>query len=176
MWVFAAPFKTRSEFEAENLVLRHRRAELHRSAPRRAKLGSTDRLLFVLLYRFCPQVLNAIVIIRPETVVRRHPPSQSWKTCLRNHSDGTASVDFLLQQVSHALLSWPRYTDFTPCTARRADHLRPSTRRTASFLRPDSIFGNDSQECANWRPKLRPYLTTAKNHPKLGCYFVAFIK
>ena len=72
MWAFAAPFKTRSKLEAENLVLRHQLAMLHRSAPRRAKLGSTDRLLFVLFYRFFPKVLNAIGLVRPETVVRWH--------------------------------------------------------------------------------------------------------
>ncbi len=29
-------------------------------------------------------------------VGRRHPPSQSWKTFLRNHADGIASIDFFV--------------------------------------------------------------------------------
>jgi hypothetical protein len=31
-----------------------------------------DRLFFILLYRWCPSILKAMVIIRPETVVRWH--------------------------------------------------------------------------------------------------------
>jgi transposase InsO family protein len=33
---------------------------------------AVDRLAFVLLYRLCPSVMDAVVIIRPETVIRWH--------------------------------------------------------------------------------------------------------
>jgi len=35
-------------------------------------LTRIDRLLFVWLYRLCPSVLSAVVIVQPETVVRWH--------------------------------------------------------------------------------------------------------
>ena len=147
------------------MALRHQVTVLCRSMPRRLQLRGTDRFLFVWLYRLWPGVLNSIVIVKPNTVVRWHrrgfkafwrwksrghagrprlsqdirdlirevslanplwgaprmhgellkvgidvaqstvakymikrrgPPSQSWKTFLRNHADGIASVDFLV--------------------------------------------------------------------------------
>jgi hypothetical protein len=167
-------FKSRARLEAENLVLRHQLNLLRRKAPKRLRLTSADRLLFVWLYRFLPSTLDAITIIKPETVIRWHrcgfrwywrwksrprggrprvaaeirdlvrqmslvnplwgaprihgellklgievaqstvakylakgqrPPSQSWKTFLRNHTAAIASVDlFVVPTVSFKLL------------------------------------------------------------------------
>ncbi|MEC5325550.1 helix-turn-helix domain-containing protein [Aurantimonas sp. A3-2-R12] len=157
--------KSRRRLESENLALRHQVAVLRRSVPRRLRLQRGDRLLFVWLYRLWPGVLNSIVIVQPETVVRWHrrgfkafwrwesrhrpgrpgipneirdlirevslanplwgaprihgellkvgievaqstvakymikhsrPPSQAWKTFLRNHAEGIASIDFVV--------------------------------------------------------------------------------
>jgi len=63
-------FKPRSRLEAEIVVLRHQLAVLRRGAPRRLYLRWADRVLFVWLYRRFPLVLDAITIVRPETVVR----------------------------------------------------------------------------------------------------------
>jgi transposase InsO family protein len=150
---------------AENTVLRHQVAILRQKAPAHLHIGRRDRLFLALLYRYFPDVLDAIHIVRPETLVRWHrmgfralwrwksrsrggrpkvskeirdliremslanplwgaprihgelmmleidiaqstvakymirrrgPPSQSWKTFLRNHADGVASCDFLI--------------------------------------------------------------------------------
>lgn len=158
-------FRSRSELQAEILALRHQVNVLRRSAPRCPKLGNTDRLLFICLYRLWPGVLRSIIVVQPETVVRWHrqgfkafwrlksrsargrpkvpkeirdlireislanplwgaprihgeilklgievaqstvakylargrrPPSQSWKTFLRNHTDGIVSIDFFV--------------------------------------------------------------------------------
>jgi len=158
-------FRSRKRLEAENLALRHHVTVLRRSAPRRLRLRSSDRFLFALLYRLWPGVLEAVVIVQPETIVHWHrtgykafrrwksrnrlgrsrippevrtlirevslanplwraprihgellkvgidvaqstvakympqgrrPPSQSWKTFLRNHADGIASADFFM--------------------------------------------------------------------------------
>jgi hypothetical protein len=43
-----------------------------RKSPRRVTLNSIDRLLLVWLYRLAPGVLDALKIIRPETVLRWH--------------------------------------------------------------------------------------------------------
>jgi hypothetical protein len=47
-------------------------AELRRKSPKRVTLGSIDRLLLVGLYRLAPGVLDALQIVRPETLMRWH--------------------------------------------------------------------------------------------------------
>src|SRR5256885_278278 len=65
-------FKSRRRLEAEILVLRHQLNILQQRAPRRPHLRWADRALFIWLYRRCPRILDAITIVRPETVVRWH--------------------------------------------------------------------------------------------------------
>jgi hypothetical protein len=65
-------FKSRRQLEAEILVLRHQLNVLQQRAPRRLHLRWVDRALFVWFYRRCPRILDAITIVRPETVVRWH--------------------------------------------------------------------------------------------------------
>jgi transposase InsO family protein len=158
-------FKSRQRLEAEILVLRHQLNVLQQRAPRRVHLHWASRALFIWLYRCCPRILDAITIVRPETVVRWHRmgfaaywrwksrspggrprigkelrdlirrmsfenplwgaprihgellrlgfevaqstvsiymvprrdrPSQSWKTFLRNHAEGIASIDLFV--------------------------------------------------------------------------------
>ncbi len=67
-----APLKPRARLYLENLALRHQLAVLRRTAPRRVRLRIADRLLFVWLYRLWPGVLEAMAIVRPETVLRWH--------------------------------------------------------------------------------------------------------
>src|SRR5450631_4431935 len=65
-------FKSRRLLEAEVLVLRHQLNVLQQRAPRRLYLTWIDRALFVWLYRGYPRILDAITILRPETIVRWH--------------------------------------------------------------------------------------------------------
>jgi hypothetical protein len=65
-------FKPRRRLEAEILVLRHQLNVIRQRAPDRVHLRWVDRALFVWLYRCCPRILDAITIVRPETVVRWH--------------------------------------------------------------------------------------------------------
>src|SRR3989441_10945317 len=51
---------------------RHQVSVLRRQPPGRPRLFSTDRLLWVWLYRVWPQVLNAMVLVKPATVVQWH--------------------------------------------------------------------------------------------------------
>jgi hypothetical protein len=64
-------FKPRQQLEAEILALRHQLNILHR-APSRPHLRRVDRALFIWLYRRWPRILNAITVVRPETVLRWH--------------------------------------------------------------------------------------------------------
>ncbi len=157
--------KPRSVLEAEITALRQQVIMLRRQAPKQLTLRRNDRLLLAFLYRFFPEVRNAIHIVQPETLVRWHrmgfqaswrwksrprggrpkvakeirdliremsianplwgapriqdelkmlginiaqstvaeymirrrgPPSQSWKSFIRNHTDGIAACDFLV--------------------------------------------------------------------------------
>jgi transposase InsO family protein len=161
----ASMFKSRARLEAEILVLRHQLMILRRKAPPRPRLSVVDRLIFVWFYRLRPSIIDAVTIVRPETVVRWHragfrlywrlksrscggrppisgelrrliremnvvnplwgaprihgellklgievaqstvakymarrrrPPSQGWKTFLRNHAAGIAAMDLLV--------------------------------------------------------------------------------
>jgi hypothetical protein len=65
-------FKSRRQLETEILVLRHQLNVLRQRAPRRLHLRWADRALFIWLYRHCPRILDAVTIVRPETVVRWH--------------------------------------------------------------------------------------------------------
>src|SRR6516165_10483217 len=65
-------FKSRRRLEAEILVLRHQLNVLRQRAPRRLHLRWADRAVFIWLYRRFPRILDAITIVRPETVVRWH--------------------------------------------------------------------------------------------------------
>jgi transposase InsO family protein len=65
-------FESRRRLEAEVLVLRHQLNVLRRRAPRRLYLSWADRALFVWLHRRFPHILDAITIVRPETIVRWH--------------------------------------------------------------------------------------------------------
>src|SRR4029450_12635815 len=76
--------KSRPRLEAENLVLRHQVNILRRRATRRLWLSNADRLAFVLLYRLCPSVVEAVAIVRPETVIRWH--RQSFRAFWRSKS------------------------------------------------------------------------------------------
>jgi len=49
--VLAAPFKSRSRLEAENMALRHQLMVLRRQMRGRVHLTNLDRLLLVQLYR-----------------------------------------------------------------------------------------------------------------------------
>src|SRR5712671_6055004 len=167
-------FTRRARLEAENLLLRQQLVVLRRKSPKRVRLWNIDRLLLVWLYRLYPSLLDAIVIVEPETVLRWHrrgfraswrwkfrhvggrpridcdiralirrmsrenplwgaprihgellmlgievaestvgrymvrrrrPPSQGWKTFLRNHAAGIASLDlFVVRTISFKLL------------------------------------------------------------------------
>src|SRR6202011_748651 len=68
----ASLFKPKSQLEAENAALRQQLIVLQRKVRGRVQFTNSDRLFFIQLYRWCPSVLKAITIIRPETVVRWH--------------------------------------------------------------------------------------------------------
>jgi len=65
-------FRSRVRLEAEILVLRQQINVLRRKSPKRFVFRTFDRLVFVGLYRLAPSIVDALTIVRPETVVRWH--------------------------------------------------------------------------------------------------------
>src|SRR3981189_2428106 len=63
---------SRASLELELVALRHQVTVMRRQPPGRLRLFSTDRLLWVWLYRIWPQVLDAMVLVKPATVVQWH--------------------------------------------------------------------------------------------------------
>jgi hypothetical protein len=88
-------FRPRVALEAEVLVLRHQLNVLRRKSPKRVALNSIDRLLFVGLYRLAPGVLDALKIVRPETLMGWHRAGYRaywrWKTRPRGGRHPTAN-------------------------------------------------------------------------------------
>ena len=163
--ILGSLFESRARITAENILLRHQLNIARRHGPTRAHLSNWDRWGLVWVYRIVPDALNAVSLVRPETVIRWHrqgfrafwrwksrprggrpripqelrdlvremsranplwgaprihgellklgievsqstvatymprcsrPPSQSWKTFLRNHAPATAAIDVLV--------------------------------------------------------------------------------
>src|SRR5262247_3064846 len=70
--IFAFRFRSRASLELRLLALQHQLAVLRRQRPGRPPLSSLDRLLWVWLYRIWPQVIDAMVLVKPATVVEWH--------------------------------------------------------------------------------------------------------
>src|SRR5437899_912949 len=65
-------FRPRAALQAEILVLRHQLIVLRRKSPKRLAFGNVDRLVFTALYHVAPGVLDALKILKPQTVIRWH--------------------------------------------------------------------------------------------------------
>ena len=102
--VLASLFRSRAKLEAENLVLRQQINVLRRRTPKRPDLNNTDRFLFVWLYRWFPSVLEAVAIVRPETIILWHRAGfrAYWRWRSRNRV-GRPKVSAELRRVSSSL-------------------------------------------------------------------------
>jgi hypothetical protein len=73
LWsLFLGLFRPRASLEAENLALRQQIIVLQRTAPKRLRFNTFDRLIFVGLYRLFPDFRDALAVVSPETVIRWH--------------------------------------------------------------------------------------------------------
>ena len=80
------PTKPERGLEAENAALRRQLTILQRKVRGRVRLTNSDRLFFVLLYRWFPSILKTMTIIQPETLVRWHRAGfrRYWRWKSRN--------------------------------------------------------------------------------------------
>src|SRR5216684_1918052 len=80
-------FRSRASLLAEILVLRHQINIQRRHLPTRQTFNLLDRLIFTGLYRLAPTVLNALAILKPETVIKWHRAGfrSYWRWKSRRH-------------------------------------------------------------------------------------------
>jgi hypothetical protein len=107
--VLARRFRSRAILELENLALRHQLRVLRRQRPGRPWLFAVDRLLWIWLYRLWPGCLEAMVLVKPATVVQWHRQGFRLFWGWRSRS-GRPSVDReirdLIRQMSSANPLW----------------------------------------------------------------------
>src|SRR5713226_6270190 len=82
--------RSRASLELELVALRHQVTVLRRRRPGRPQLSSLDRLLWVWLYRIWPQVIDAMLLVKPATVVRWPPRLAPFN---ETPQDGAESLD-----------------------------------------------------------------------------------
>jgi hypothetical protein len=109
-------FRSRASLQAEILTLRHQLNVLRRKYPQRLTFGSIDRLVFAGLYRLAPGVLDALKIVRPETVIRWHRAGfrayWRWKSKPQGGRPKTPmEIRHLIREMSLANPLWGGATD-----------------------------------------------------------------
>jgi hypothetical protein len=103
-WAVIGLFRSKSSLEAEILTLRHQLNVLRRKSPKRLVFSNFDRLIFAGLYRIAPRIVNALVIIGPETIIRWHRAGfrlfRRWKSRARG---GRPKVALEIRQLIRAM-------------------------------------------------------------------------
>src|SRR5271166_109324 len=105
--VVARRLRSRAAVELENFALRHQLHVLRRQRPGRPRLFTIDRLLWIWLYRIWPRCLDAMVLVKPATVVQWQGFRLFWRW---RSKSGRPSVDreirTLIRQMSSANPLW----------------------------------------------------------------------
>jgi hypothetical protein len=118
-------FRSRASLEAEILVLRHQLNVLRRKSSERPTFGNIDRLILAGLYGLAPNVLSALAIVRPETVIRWHRAGfrlyWRWKSkSLGGRPKLPVDIRILIRDISLANPLWGAFKD--PWRAAQAGH------------------------------------------------------
>jgi len=83
--ILRSVLEARTSREAEILVLRQQLLVLSRKARRRSRLRNLDRLVLLWMCRLFPSLLDAIIVVKPETLLRWHRRGfrayWRWKSC-----------------------------------------------------------------------------------------------
>ena len=102
--------RSRASLELELIALRHQVTVLRRQHPSRLRLFSTDRLLWVWLYRVWPKALNAMVLVKPATVVQWHRKGfrlyWRWRSRRLGRPKMSTEIRDLIRQMSLANPLW----------------------------------------------------------------------
>jgi putative transposase len=104
--------RSRASLELEVIALRHQLAVLKRRRLGRTKLFYADRLLWIWLYRIWPQAINAMVLVKPTTVLQWHRRGfrfvWRWRSGARRPGRPRLASDVrsLIRQMSRANPLW----------------------------------------------------------------------
>ena len=102
--------RSRASLELELVALRHQVTVLRRQRPSRARLFCADRLLWVWLYRIWPQILNAMVLVKPATVIQWHRKGfrlyWRWRSRHLGRPKMNSEIRDLIRQMSVANPLW----------------------------------------------------------------------
>ena len=108
--IFAFRFRSRASLELKLIALQHQLAVLRRQRPGRPQLSSLDRLLWVWLYRIWPQVIDAMVLVKPATVVQWHRKGLRlhwhWRSRRRGRPTIGTEIRALIRRMSRANPLW----------------------------------------------------------------------
>ena len=111
--VLVSPFKSNSRLLAENASLRHQVTVLIKMHDQRGvSLTDGDCWFFVRLYHWFPSILNSLVVIKPETLVRWHRAGFRlyWRRKSRSrgraaaHRHGPSGADVLHEEDEDVVL------------------------------------------------------------------------
>ena len=152
-------FRSRASLGLENLALRHQIGVLHRSAGKRPKLTSGDRLLWICLSRLWRDWRSALAIVKPETVVAWHRAAFRlfWTWQVRCRKPGrpviSSEVRDLIRKMCRENPGWgaPRiHGELLKLGIDIGQSARASTPSTAAPLRPawNSSPASDSADTA----------------------------
>ncbi|MGC9973723.1 MAG: integrase core domain-containing protein [Bryobacteraceae bacterium] len=100
--------RTRHDLGLEILALRQQVAVLKRRHPR-PRLNSVDRLFWVALKRFWPRWMEALIVVKPETVVDWHRAGFRLYWRLRSRGGGRkigGDVFEIVRRIAHENPSW----------------------------------------------------------------------
>ncbi|HEY5607906.1 MAG TPA: hypothetical protein VIM38_06180 [Alphaproteobacteria bacterium] len=99
-YAMVARFRSRAALEAEPLALRHQLLVVHCRRQFRPRLTLIDRLIWIWLYRVWPRCLDAMIVVKPDTVVRWHRAGFRTYWRLRSGSrGGRPRIDFELRSL-----------------------------------------------------------------------------
>lgn len=65
-------FRTRASLELEIVALRHQLGVMRRKGPKKFHVPRADQLFWIWLYRLWPGILDAMVLVKPKTVISWH--------------------------------------------------------------------------------------------------------
>jgi putative transposase len=103
-------FRSRAALELKLVALQHQLAVLRRQRPGRPQLSSLDRLLWMLLYRIWPQIIDAMVLVKPATVVAWHRKGFRFYWRWRSRRSGRPRINpeirDLIRRMSNANPLW----------------------------------------------------------------------
>ncbi len=104
-------FRSRAALEAEITLLRHQLAILRRKSPNRIRLTNIDRVTVILIYRIWPELLRAVHVVQPATVIRWHrmrfKALWRWKSRPRGgRPKVTREIRDLIREMSRANPLW----------------------------------------------------------------------